>query len=71
MVSLKPNSEVMEIGVTIWQLRPSSGNDAGARVLVQENAQTTQWTPQRIEADTQLRVGDHVRLTIESPRAWR
>ena len=69
MVSLKPNSEVMEIGVTIWQLRPSSGNDAGARVLVQENAQTTQWTPQRIEADTQLRVGDRVRLTIESPRA--
>jgi hypothetical protein len=59
----------MDIGVTIWRLRPSAGVDGGARVLVMESAQTTQWTPQRIEADTPLQVGERVRLTIESPRA--
>jgi len=69
IASLRPNSEVMEIGVTVWRLRPSSGNDAGARVLVMENAQPSQWIPQRIEADTPLKVGERVRLTIESPRA--
>ena len=69
IASLKANSEVMEIGVTVWRLRPSSGNDGGARVLVMENAQTSQWTPQRIEAETPLQVGERVRLTIESPRA--
>lgn len=69
IAAMKPNSEVMEIGVTIWRLRPASGNDGGARVLVMENAQPTQWTPQRIEADTPLQVGERVRLSIESPRA--
>lgn len=68
-VTAKTNSEVMEIGVTIWRLRPTTGNDGGARVLVMENAQPTEWTPQRIEADTPLQVGERVRLSIESPRA--
>lgn len=68
-VSIESNSEVMEIGVTIWRLQPATGNDTGARVLVMENAQPTQWTPQRIEADTPLQVGERVRLSIESPRA--
>ena len=69
IATMKPNSEVMEIGVTIWRLRPATGNDGGARMLVMENAQTTQWVPQRIEADTPLQVGERVRLSIESPRA--
>jgi hypothetical protein len=58
----------MEIGVTLWRLRPSSGRDGAARVLVMENAQTSQWTPQRIEIDTPLQIGERVRLSIESPR---
>jgi hypothetical protein len=58
----------MEIGVTIWRLRPATRTDSGARVLVMENEQTTPWTPQRIEADTPLQVGERVRLSIESPR---
>lgn len=69
LVTMKVNSEVMEIGVTIWRLRPGVGNDAGARVLVMEDARPTEWTPQRIEADTPLQVGERVRLSIESPRA--
>ncbi len=69
LVALKANAEVMEIGVTIWRLRPGVGNDGGARVLVMEEARPTEWTPQRIEADTPLKVGERVRLSIESPRA--
>jgi hypothetical protein len=69
IATLRPGSPTMDIGVTIWRLRPSAGNDAGARMLVMENARTTQWTPQRIEADTPLQVGERVRLTVESPRS--
>ncbi|MCU1267903.1 MAG: hypothetical protein JWM21_4221 [Acidobacteria bacterium] len=69
LLAMKPGFETMEIGVTIWRLRPASGNDGSARVLVMEDARTTQWTPQRIEADTPLPVGERVRLSIESPRS--
>lgn len=62
-------SATNEIGVTIWLLRPAIGNDGSARVLVMEKAHTTEWTPQRIEADTPLKVGERVRISIESPRA--
>jgi hypothetical protein len=69
IADLQPGSATMDIGVTIWRLRPSAGNESGARVLVMENAQSSQWTPQRIEADTPLQVGERVRISIESPRA--
>ncbi len=69
LAALLPGSPTMEIGVTIWRLRPAAGNDGGARVLVMENAQSTQWTPERIEADTPLQVGERVRISVESPRA--
>lgn len=69
IATLQPGSPTMDIGVTIWRLRPSSGDDGGARVLVMENSQAKQWTPQRIEADTPLQVGERVRISIESPRA--
>ncbi|HVQ37467.1 MAG TPA: hypothetical protein VMS31_08040, partial [Pyrinomonadaceae bacterium] len=44
LLTLKANVEVMEIGVTIWRLRPGVGNDGGARVLVMEEAKSTEWT---------------------------
>lgn len=69
IAALQPGSPTMDIGVTIWRLRPSTGVDGGARVLVMESARPTEWTPQRIEADTPLQVGERVRLSIESPRA--
>jgi hypothetical protein len=69
LAALQPGSLTMEIGVTIWRLRPATGNDGGARVLVMENAQSAEWTPQRIEADTPLQVGERVRISVESPRA--
>jgi hypothetical protein len=58
-----------EIGVTIWRLRPSRDADQGGRVLVLDGLKQTEYTPERIEANTPLKIGDRVRITIESPRA--
>jgi hypothetical protein len=58
-----------EVGVTVWRLRPSRSSDDGGRVLVQEGLKQAEWTPERIEADTALKIGDRVRLSVESPRS--
>jgi Domain of unknown function (DUF4384) len=57
-----------DIGVTVWRLRPAQADDGGARVLVLDGQKQAEWTPERIEADTPLNIGDRVRLTVESPR---
>jgi hypothetical protein len=57
-----------EIGITIWRLRPSRDGDQGGRVLVLDGLKQTQYTPERIEANTPLNVSDRVRITVESPR---
>jgi Domain of unknown function (DUF4384) len=57
-----------DIGVTVWRLRPGRSSDEGARVLVLDGLKQEQWTPERVEADTPLNIGDRVRLSIESPR---
>jgi hypothetical protein len=58
-----------EIGVTVWRLRPSQPADTGGRVLVLDGLKQSEWTPERVEADTPLNIGDRVRLTVESPRS--
>ena len=40
----------------------------GQRLLVREKDKSSEWIPERIEADTPLHQGDRVRLSIESPR---
>ena len=56
----------MDLGVTLWRLRPSQTADDGARLLVQDAAEMT---AERIETGAPLSVGDRVRLSIESPAA--
>lgn len=63
-----PRSSFEDLGVTIWRLRPSRSSDEGARVLVMDGLRQSEWTPERIEADTPLKIGDRVRISIESPR---
>ncbi len=63
-----PRSSFEDIGVTIWRLRPSRSSDEGARVLVMDGLRQNEWTPERIEADTPLKIGDRVRISVESPR---
>lgn len=67
----QPTGEQAVIGVTVWRLRQSRVADEGAaRILVHgpAEAKETEWTPERVEADTPLEVGQRVRLSIESPR---
>lgn len=59
---------VAELGLTIWRLRPVTSADTGGRLLVREKGKSSEWVPERVEADTTFREGDHVRLSIESPR---
>jgi hypothetical protein len=60
--------EERQLGVTIWRLRPATKSDTGARLLVQEGAESTEWTPERVAANATLTEGDRVRVSIESPR---
>jgi Domain of unknown function (DUF4384) len=59
--------DAQQMGITIWRLRPSLSRDGGPRILVQEGAASVSWTPERVAAGTPLRMGDRVRLSIESP----
>jgi hypothetical protein len=67
--SLRQPSTARQVGVTIWRLRAAGAADSGARILVQEEASTVEWVPERIGASSSLKQGDRVRLTIESPDA--
>lgn len=62
------SSKSQQLGITIWRLRPARTRDAGQRILVREKDKSSEWIPERIEADATLRQGDLVRLSIESPR---
>lgn len=61
-------SVVSQLGITIWKLRAVGDNYPGARVLVREKGKSSGWVPERVEADTTFREGDHIRLSIESTR---
>jgi len=55
------------VGITVWRLRPSKpGDSVGARALIQEDATSEQWTPERIASDTTLVEGQRVRVSVEA-----
>jgi hypothetical protein len=59
------------LGLTIWRLRPSRSDDAvEIRDVIQPPGGGTpqEWTPARVESETELQEGQMVRLTIESFR---
>jgi hypothetical protein len=62
------SSNFTQLGLTIWRLRPSTTADSGARIVVHESDEVTEWTPERVAAGVPLRVGERVRLSIESPQ---
>jgi hypothetical protein len=63
-----PPTATEEVGITVWRLRPSRANDEGGSVLVLDGLKQSAYTPERIEANTPLNIGDRVRITVESPR---
>lgn len=58
-----------QLGLTIWRLRPASSADTGARIIVQEGENAAEWTPERVSAETPLRMGERVRFSFESPQS--
>jgi hypothetical protein len=63
------SSDLAQLGITIWRLRPAKAIDQGARILVHEGNDTVEWTPERVEADSPLHVGERIRIAIESPNS--
>lgn len=59
-------ADTMQLGLTIWRLRPSGAADAGARIVVHHEGETEEWTPERVEANTPMRMGERIRLSFES-----
>jgi hypothetical protein len=59
-------SAPVQLGITIWRLRPANANDTGARMLVREKSKSSEWVPERVEAGTSFHEGDQLRLSIES-----
>ncbi|MGA9997355.1 MAG: DUF4384 domain-containing protein [Pyrinomonadaceae bacterium] len=61
-------ASVEEVGITVWQLRPSTLSDTGPKIIVPGGGDNSSLTPVRVESGAQLKVGEKVRLSIESPR---
>lgn len=55
------------VGVTLWRLRGSRAADQ-ARVIVHEEEEKREMTPERITANTTLFPNDRLRISIESSR---
>ncbi len=62
------SSNASQLGLTIWRLRPSSMAEGGARIIVHQEGETEEWTPERIESNTPLRMGERIRFSFESPQ---
>ncbi len=58
----------MQLGLTIWRLRPSRATDQGARIIIQQESGTEELTPERVESGTPLAVGERIRFSFESPQ---
>jgi len=57
-----------QIGLTVWRLRPTEPTDPpNIRLLVHpEQGAGVSWTPVRVDPDKPLRVGERIRVAIES-----
>ncbi|HZS03926.1 MAG TPA: DUF4384 domain-containing protein [Blastocatellia bacterium] len=60
---------IRQLGLTIWRMRPAVSADTGARIIVQEGDDAAEWVPERVEAGTALRIGEHIRFSFEAPQA--
>ena len=60
------------VGLTVWRLRRSRpADELGVRMFVHEHVDEhdTEWTPERVPADSLLTAGQMFRLSIETARA--
>jgi len=57
----------MQLGITIWRLRPARDRDSDRRALIREKGKVGVWAAERVESEGTLREGDYVRISVESP----
>lgn len=55
-----------QVGVTIWRFRPATSADKTKELVEEEDAQSSQWSLERVADGTLLAPGQKVRLGIES-----
>ncbi len=67
-VTAAVNTGWEEVGFTVWKLRKKLPNEETATLSVVEKGLQVEYVPERIESNETLRLGDKVRLTVESPR---
>jgi hypothetical protein len=61
-------TEIKEVGVTLWRLRPATPADNGPAFTVLKDGKEVVLTPERIEGTSPVSLGDRIRMSIESPR---
>lgn len=57
------------LGVTVWKIRPAAKNDAAKELVEEEQngkTQTSEYTLERMESETQLAEGERIRISVES-----
>jgi hypothetical protein len=64
-------SDAVQLGLTVWRLRPSIDTDSGARIIVHHDDETEEWTPERVASSTPLRMGERIRFSFEAPQTGR
>jgi hypothetical protein len=62
------SGDFAQLGLTIWKLRPATGADIGARLIVQKESETIEFVPERLPSNAPLHIGDRIRMSFESPR---
>jgi hypothetical protein len=60
--------EFAQLGLTIWRLRPATSVDTGARIIVQKDDETIEFTPERVPSNAPLQIGERIRMSFESPQ---
>lgn len=60
----KPPANV-DLGVTIWRLRPPKSSDTGVKLPVNYEGKQEFWTSERVALDTIFVTNDRVRLAVE------
>lgn len=61
-----PARKFMQLGITIWRLRPPKKEDAASRALLREKGRVGGWAAERVESVGRLREGDYVRISVEA-----
>jgi hypothetical protein len=61
-------TDVKDVGVTLWRLRPANDTDTGPAFNVLQGGKMVVMVPERIEGTSPVALGDRVRISIESPR---